>query len=341
MVVIIPTVDGRAWLPACLAALDRQTYDSFRVLVVENGPGGLVDERVRHRPRVTVRALGQNLGFAAAVNAGIQATVEPLVALLNDDARPDPGWLEWLVRGLDTAYPGDGGAIENVSFVCGKVVAAREPDRIDSVGDGMSRWLLPYPTGRFERDQDRYDIPRIVLLPPGCAVLFRRTFFEDVGLLEPTFFAYLEDVDLGLRAVWRGHRGGYVPGAVAHHVGSATTGSMINAVTVRLSTCNLVRVQLRNLPARGWWRWLPALVAGHGYWFLKMAVKEKHPVAWCVGWFAGFARVAGDLASCRRLMRTRRIDARTFQARLTASALEVQESIRRKRVDGVAKRREA
>lgn len=326
--VLVPTMTGLRFLPACLKALKSQRYPRFRVLVLHNAPGGdaTTDWIGKTHPGVEILSLGRNHGFARAINLGLQATHEPLVALCNDDARPEPGWLEALVSALEEDPAG-----ADLAFVCGKVVAEPDSGRLDSVGDGMSGLLLPYPIGRFEVDQGQYGASRTVLLASGCASLFRRALFEDTGLFEASFFAYMEDVDLGLRAALLGYRGGYVPGAVTRHIGSATTGGMINAVTVRLSTRNLVRVQVRNLPGSLILGRLHRLAAGHLYWFLKMAVKERHPLAWGLGFAAGLMRLPGDWVARRGLMRRRRIDDRTLRAMLDASAREVRESMRRKR----------
>ncbi len=326
--VLVPTMTGLRFLPACLDALKSQRYPRFRILVLDNATeeDSTADWIEKTHPEVEILSLGRNHGFARAINIGLEATKEPLVALCNDDARPEPGWLEALVYALEEEPAG-----ADLSFVCGKVLFDKDPERLDSVGDGMSSLLLPYPIGRFEVDQDYYGASRTVLLASGCASLFRRSLFEDTGVFEASFFAYMEDVDLGLRAALLGHRGRYVPGAVTRHIGSATTGGMINAVTVRLSTRNLVRVQARNLPVSLILGRFHRLAAGHIYWFLKMAVKEGHPLAWGLGFTAGLMRLPGDWIARRDLMRRRRIDDRTLKALLEASAGEVRESIRRKR----------
>jgi GT2 family glycosyltransferase len=328
--VIIPTVDGPRLLPACLEALEAQRYPRFRVVVVDNDDGRNAEWLQARHSRVETLQAGRNVGFAAAVNAGIAATGEPLIALLNDDARPEPDWLSHLVAAIQGEGE-DESASDRLSFVCGKVVADTDPGRLDSAGDGMSRLLFPYPIGRFEPDRGQYQRARPVLLPPGSAVLFRRALFEDVGAFESSFFAYMEDADLGLRAALLGHRGRYVPEAVARHIGSATSGSMINAFTVRLSTRNLVRTQVRTLPWGVMLARVHRLLAGHLYWCLKMAVKEGHPLAWLAGLVTSAGSLRRDLGERRKLMKRRRIDDRSFKAKLDASAADVRASIRRKR----------
>lgn len=52
----------------------------------------------RDFPEARVVSLGENRGFSAGVNAGIEASEAELVALLNNDTDQDPGWLAALVR---------------------------------------------------------------------------------------------------------------------------------------------------------------------------------------------------------------------------------------------------
>lgn len=89
----------------CLEAVEKSTWpaDRLRVVLVDNGspPGYLSDVRDRF-PRVRIVEAGANLGFGGANNLGFQATRDcDYVALLNNDATPDPGWLEPLVAVLE------------------------------------------------------------------------------------------------------------------------------------------------------------------------------------------------------------------------------------------------
>ncbi len=50
-----------------------------------------------------------------------------------------------------------------------------------------------------------------------CASLYRREFLVKTGGFDPDFFAYLEDVDLGLRGRLLGYRYLYLPTAKVLH----------------------------------------------------------------------------------------------------------------------------
>ncbi|HEY0516627.1 MAG TPA: hypothetical protein VGD00_05865, partial [Solirubrobacteraceae bacterium] len=89
--------------------------------------------------------------------------------------------------------------------------------------------------------------------------LYRRAMLEQTGGLEPRFFAYLEDVDLAWRARAAGWIARYEPGAVAHHRGSATTGSG-SASKYFLVGRNRIRLLARNATAGRLARSLPGIL---------------------------------------------------------------------------------
>jgi GT2 family glycosyltransferase len=103
----------------CLRALrDDDRSPEAVVVLVDNGPGVGIAERVRsEHPEVVVVAPGRNTGFAGGCNRGIAALpagVE-LIALLNSDARPEPGWLGPLVQAID-ADPQLGAVVPKTRF---------------------------------------------------------------------------------------------------------------------------------------------------------------------------------------------------------------------------------
>src|SRR5581483_6413553 len=88
--VIVVSYRVHGWLERCLESVTGQADE---VLLVDNGsPGGAVGA-IGRRCGVTVETLGANRGFAAGVNAGLRRVRGDLVALLNDDAVAEPGWL--------------------------------------------------------------------------------------------------------------------------------------------------------------------------------------------------------------------------------------------------------
>jgi GT2 family glycosyltransferase len=83
----------------------------------------------------------------------------------------------------------------------------------------------------------------------GGAVLLRPSYLADVGLLEPSYFMYYEDVDLSWRGRSRGWRYGYVPQAVARHTHSGSSGTA-SELASRYNERNRLLTLVRNAPAR-------------------------------------------------------------------------------------------
>jgi GT2 family glycosyltransferase len=96
----------------------------------------------------------------------------------------------------------------------------------------------------------------------ACAAgaLYRRDDWRRVGGLDERFFCYAEDVDLGFRLQRAGRRCWYVAEAVAHHVGSASSG-LDSRFAVYHGHRNLEWVYLKNMPTRAAWRYGPLHLA--------------------------------------------------------------------------------
>ena len=221
MGVIVANWNRKELLRACLESLARQSHPAFEVVVVDNGSkdgsGELVEEIARSYP-VPLRLIANeaNRGFCAANNQGIFSTDSELVALLNNDAEAEPGWLEALERAIRQG--------EDVGMAASKVLVWEDPTRIDKCGhliypDGQNRGR-----GSGQTDRGQFDHTEEVLWPDGCAAMYRRAMLEDIGGFDEDFFAYADDAELGLRARWAGWRCLYTPDAVVRHHRGATLG---------------------------------------------------------------------------------------------------------------------
>jgi GT2 family glycosyltransferase len=119
--VVVLNYDGGEMTLGCLDALRRLDYphDHLEVALVDNGSVDGIVDRVRDEyPEVVVREPLANLGFAGGCNLGIgdpSADEYEYVALVNNDAVPEPGWLLPLVDALD-ADAGLGAACSKILF---------------------------------------------------------------------------------------------------------------------------------------------------------------------------------------------------------------------------------
>ncbi len=273
--IVIPNWNGKDLLRACLDSLETQIFSDFSVIVVDNGSSDGSQDLLRsHYPEVQVISWPENRGFSVAVNAGIEAGTAPLIFLLNNDTELHQNCLQELASAA--------GKQKQADFFAAKMLNYHDRTLLDGAGDAFLRGGVGYRLGTMEKDGDLYSKSRQVFGVCAGAALYRREMLEETGCFDEDFFAYLEDVDLNLRANSRGKKCWYVPGAKVYHVGSATTGSKINAFTVSLSTRNNFYVLLKNYPLSTLLRFAPAILVYQFFWFC-FVVKKKQIPAYCKG----------------------------------------------------------
>jgi N-acetylglucosaminyl-diphospho-decaprenol L-rhamnosyltransferase len=197
-----------------LRGLGAQTRPA-EVVLVDNGSG---DDSVavarRELPEVKVLELGENLGFGPALNRAVAAHPAEALILLNDDAVPEPRFVEALLDGLG----------EGVDSVAGVMLQERVPELIDSAGVVADATLMgfDYLHGEPATAAETAAPP---LGPTGGAALYRRSAFEAVGGFDERIFLYYEDLDLALRLAAAGSHCRLAPEARALHAYSASLGA--------------------------------------------------------------------------------------------------------------------
>jgi len=241
--VIIVNFNRCDLLQACLRALDCQTFTDSEIIVVDNGStdGSLAFLRNLESMRVGVVSLRENKGFAAGCNAGIDVAKGRYIATLNNDAEPEPRWLEDLVLTMESA--------DEIGMCASKILLHSDRGRIDKVGHLIYLDGLNHGRGSGERDRGQYDVPVEVLFPDGAAALYRRAMLDEIGLFDESFFAYGDDADLGLRGRLAGWACQYVPTAVVYHHHSATAGEF-SALKAFLIERNRLFVAVKLFPLR-------------------------------------------------------------------------------------------
>ena len=201
--VVIPVRDRAALLDRCLAALGGR----YPIVVVDDGsrsPAAVAAVAAAHGATLVARAVGG--GPAAARNTGLDHVTTDLVAFVDSDCVPSPGWIDALaghfadpmvasVAPRITAVTGPATVAGRYSRAAGSLDMGREPGRV------APRTQLSYV--------------------PTAAMVARRAALHAVarpaGVFDPAM-RIGEDVDL----VWRLHAGGwrvrYDPSVqVGHH----------------------------------------------------------------------------------------------------------------------------
>jgi GT2 family glycosyltransferase len=288
--VVIPSWNGREYLDVVLPSLRGQTLGVHEVVVIDNGSSDGSTEHLRSEyPEVRVVSLDCNVGFAAAVNRGVAAARGEMVAVVNNDLELDPRWLEEIVAALRD-HP-------EAASATGKMLFYDRRELIDGAGDFTSWYAVSAPRGRGEVDRGQYDAPEPVFSACGGAALYRRVALEAVGPFDEDFFAYAEDVDWGFRAQLAGWTCRYAPGAVAFHMGAATS-TRIPGFARYLFFRNTLALAAKNWPARALLR--------HAH-RLLLYVAKSGAASLRGGWFGAWARGLRDfLVGLPHTLRKRR-----------------------------------
>ena len=248
--VIIVNFNGGDILLKTLAALQHQTLQAQRVMVVDNlSTDASIDNAARLFPQFEYIRLSENTGFAAGNNYAIKRCTTELVALLNPDAFPEPEWLAELVNAA-YHYP------QAASFGSCQLIDSQN-DMIDGVEDVCHISGLVWRGGHGRPRSPRDGVAREIFSPCAAAALYRRDAVHDVGGFDEDFFCYVEDVDLGFRLRLMGWQSRYVPSAVVRHVGSATTGGAHSDFSVYHGHRNLIWMYVKNMPGVLLWWLLP------------------------------------------------------------------------------------
>lgn len=225
-VVIIPNLNGGAELLKAVMSLYAQTLTCY-VIIVDNASTDRSIENVKATyPEIEVIQNECNYGYAGGVNPGLRRAMElgaTYVAPFNDDAAADKDWLKHLVAFLERS--------EQYGAACCKVL--KEDGTLDSTGDYLTNWGLPYPRGRGETDEGQYDRQIDIFAASGAASLYRVDALKEVGLFDEDFFAYYEDVDLGLRMQLAGWKVGFVPESKVFHKIGMTSGRIKGFTTLQ------------------------------------------------------------------------------------------------------------
>lgn len=308
--VIIPNWNGAALLPACLDSLRAQTYRRLEIIVVDNASTDASVALVRERyPEVRLMVLSENRGLTGGVNAGIRSAAGDVIALLNNDAEAEPGWVEALVQALE-AHPEAGSAAS-------KMLLYDRRDVLNSAGDTYGLDGIPGNRGVWERDAGQYDRDIEVFGACGGAAAYRRAMLEEIGLFDEELFMYCEDVDLAWRAQIAGYHCAFAPQARVYHRLSATGGG---ALASFYTGRNTLLVIAKDYP--------PALL--RRYWPLVLRAQLR--IAWEAlrAWRgeAARARLRGQLAGLRLFRRWTRKRADVYRLRRVSDA-ELEALLRR------------
>jgi hypothetical protein len=224
LVVTLVNWNGRDMLEECLESVQRQSFQNFSMIIVDNGSDdGSVEFLRKNYADIELIEFDHNTGFAyphtVAIKKALQDPQVEYILTLNNDTALDPDFFAEMVAAAQR-HP-EAGSIQ------GKVVNFYDESLIDCTGILVHWDMSAVNRGQGKKDTGQYAKEEEIFGPSASAALYRREALEKTQLpngdiFDSSYFAYYEDVDLAWRLRLAGYSSWYTPKAIIKHIHSAT-----------------------------------------------------------------------------------------------------------------------
>ena len=253
--IIVISFNTREMTLECLRSVVAETTVPYELIVLDNdSKDGSAEAIAAEFPAIRLIASRENLGFARGNNVASAGARGKYVLLLNPDTLVLDHALDRIVAFAErTPEAGIWG---------GRTLSGDRSLNPTSVFGDMTLWSLfcratglalvfkdsAFFNSEFYGDWQR-DSERAVDVVMGCFFLMRRTDWEALGGLDPTFVMYGEEADLCRRARARGARPRMTPDATIVHFHGASSRRADREIMTLKAQATMIR---RHFP--GWKR---------------------------------------------------------------------------------------
>jgi len=257
---IIVNWNGKKDTDACLRSLTnvRSNDIDLHVVLVDNGSTDGSEDFIKHtHPNVTLLQAGKNLGFTGGNNLGIRHALErnaDYVWLLNNDTIVDPNVLSFLDVFEDQTV---GAAGSKIYFAKGHEFhhdryLPKERGHVLWYAGGLVDWnnMFASHRGVDEVDHGQYDKVEEAPFITGCSFVVRSNVIRKIGVLDDSYYLYLEDLDWSIRIQRAGYKTMYAPSSKLWHVNAGSSGRPGNPTHEYYMTRNRLVFGLRWAPIR-------------------------------------------------------------------------------------------
>lgn len=247
--IVILNWNGKKHLEQFLPSVLASTYPYAEIIVADNAS---TDDSIAFLnsayPSLRVIRLRENYGFARGYNEALKQVKADYYVLLNSDVEVQPGWIEPVVRLMDSD--------SSIAACQPKILSYSDHSSFEYAG-GAGGWLdqlgYPFARGRIfdycEQDRGQYDDIQPVFWASGAAMFVRADAYHRLGGLDEYFFAHQEEIDLCWRLQIAGYKIIVCPSSVVYHVGGGTLPKG-NKRKVYLNFRNNLIMLAKNLPTR-------------------------------------------------------------------------------------------
>ena len=212
--IIITNYNGGDLLSQCLQSVYNSEYQNYEVILVDNASSDNSHILAQKKfPNIRLISNKENLGSVGR-NSGIKIAKGEYVVLLDNDTKVNSNWLNEFLKYYEKFGYG---------MYQGKLMLMDEPKKINSAGCMINIFGFSFARGAGEIDNGQYDKKIEINFPATACAFIPKKIFEEIGLFDEEFFAYLDDTDFGWRAIKQNIKSFFVPTVIVYHKWSNTT----------------------------------------------------------------------------------------------------------------------
>ena len=246
--VVILNYNGRKFLEQFLPNVIANCAPTLAEIVVADNAS--TDDSVafmrEHFPEIRLIENGSNGGFATGYNVAFRQIEAQYYVLLNSDIEVAPRWIEPVIEMMD--------ADPQIAACQPKILSYYNKERFEYAGASggfIDKYGYPFCRGRvfqnLEVDEHQYDVPKEVFWATGACMFVRADLYHQIGGLDDSFFAHMEEIDLCWRLKNAGYKVYCCPQSWVYHIGGGTLSKNSPRKTY-LNFRNNLSLLVKNLP---------------------------------------------------------------------------------------------
>ena len=243
--IVILNFNGKHWLEQFLPSVIAHS-ESAEIIVADNAStDGSETWFKAHYPQLRWINNNSNLGYSGGYNTALSQIVADIFVLLNSDIEVSAGWLKPVVDFL-TNHP-------QAAAAQPKILQFNQKTHFEYAGASggfIDRLGFPFCRGRvfesYEEDLGQYDDIDEVFWASGACLFVKSSAFHEIGGLDDSFFAHMEEIDLCWRLKNLGYSIWVVPQSKVYHVGGGTLNKQ-NSRKTYLNFRNNIELIYKNI----------------------------------------------------------------------------------------------
>ncbi len=220
--VVILNWNGKGFLEQFLPSVFACNTAASEIIVADNAS---TDDSIAFLkstyPQVRVIQNAGNGGFAKGYNDALKLVDAEYYVLLNSDVEVTPGWIDAVIKLMDTD--------KNIAACQPKIRSFYDKKLFEyagAAGGFIDKFGYPFCRGRIldtlEEDSGQYDDVKEVFWATGACLFVRAELYHKVRGFDEDFFAHMEEIDLCWRLKNLGYKIMYCPDSMVFHVGGGT-----------------------------------------------------------------------------------------------------------------------